>query len=93
MLEIEKTLVLSTAHISEDTAILLDKYCLHLDIIIDKYEYGWYVYTSYDSLNKIPPDISSSLAYCIKLASANGCKCIKLDQDGPKAPSLPIYDW
>lgn len=94
--EISKMLTLSTAHISEETAVMLErevKYGVN-DIplsIYNKAEFGWFIYVSeyYKDIEDIPEDLMS----CLDLAKENECDWLCLDCDGIIVPELPTYDW
>ena len=89
-LEIEKTLVLSTAHMPES----------HPDfgeLRASPHEYGYIVFL----LSSHPsPEASGNLERApdwikpaILLADNNGCNYINFDRDGYKMPILPTFDW
>ena len=91
-LEIERILVLSTAHITKETSELLEKEA-HSDLanyVVHGYEYGWFVlvYKLQEVTRKIP-----DLGLCLKLAKDNQCKWVRLDRDGPIIDNLPQYSW
>lgn len=89
---IDKMMTLSTAHISEETAYLLDdeltvtKWGL---IAYEKSAYGWFINLGFDELFNVPLD----LLHCINYALENGCSWLCLDRDGDEADDLPTYDW
>jgi len=94
-LEIEKTLVASTAHLSgtlEVTNIISNN-----EFITDEYEYGFRIWIgsidfpeSYDLI-----DLGHSHGFCeiIDLASQNNCSWVKFDSDGPAYDGLVTYEW
>lgn len=79
-LEISKILTLSTAHITEATAKLMEHHCR-------RDEYGFFMSTHYV---RWP---SEDLVEVLKFARANGCDYVNLDRDGPVVDELPVYDW
>lgn len=89
---IDKMMTLSTAHISEETAHLLDderaatKWGL---IVYNKSVYGWFLNLGFDELFNIPMD----LLKCINYALDHGCSWLCLDRDGDTTLELPTYDW
>jgi len=98
--EIEKSLVVSTAHISEQ-----DKDHLETEaetntaptLVVYKYEYGYIIFVG-SSIEEIIDDgltETYSLALCnlIKLAKDNGCTYLKLDCDGIIYEDLKTFDW
>ena len=89
-MEIHKMMVMSTGHISKETATLLD-----LDkagiVVYKKGEYGWFLVVTdwQDAEEPIPIDLEKCLAY----AELHGCAWLCLDCDGPMLPDLPQYTW
>lgn len=86
--EIAKMLVLSSGHISGETAIRWmndDDACG----IYPKGHVGWFVETANANANEHPLD----LAICISFAKGLGMDWIMLDRDGPTHPDLPTYVW
>ena len=84
-LEINKELVLSTAHIREVTAKALEQ--SSAGISCDVYEYGFRIHVSkyvtpYEELN-----------YLLNLAKSHECKWLVLDQDAETYFTLPQYEW
>ena len=85
MLEIQKIMTLSTAHIKEQTAKFLDKSAYK------KSEYGWFLPIedrSYDTTT-IPEDLKK----VIEFAKDHGCSWLCLDRDGPILDYLDTYEW
>lgn len=85
-LEISKILTLSTAHISFQTASLLDQDALECSRRTD--EYG-YVINTYWADHSLTQDLNQVLDF----ARDNGCDYVNLDRDGPVVDELPAYDW
>jgi hypothetical protein len=91
--EVNKELVLSTSHISSDTAGVLTTH-LHVglaDLLINSTEYGWRFVAHVDEcvLVKLPVELSALL----RLATSLGCTYLLLDQDGPIMENLQKFDW
>jgi hypothetical protein len=92
-LEINKELVVSTAHVTRHTMEWLqgaevpgyEQFALPAG---DKVEYGQLVYTETD-MHSLPAD----LAPLIDLALANDCKWLRLDCDGFTVDGYPTYVW
>lgn len=89
-------LTVSTAHITEKTAIGLDEARKNADASIDlcvygKEGYGFFVHIPDDwqDGHGVPPD----LADCIRLADENGCEWLCLDRDGEVTGELRVYEW
>lgn len=89
--EIYKMLVLSTAHVTKETADLLDLDEIEGLVVYDKGGYGWFiVVTDYDDdTTNIPDDLEKILAY----AKSKGCDWLALDRDGEINNNLPTYVW
>ena len=95
-LEICKMLTISTAHIKEETAKILEDHSSSLidyDLVIyDKDEFGWWIHLpdeDYKELHNVPDD----LKVCLNLAVENGCEWLCLDCDGEVVDCLPTYEW
>ncbi len=99
--EINKMLTLSTAHISEATAELLQR-CNAADwddpsiedvplVVYEKSDYGWFVVVPNDlfRINRTPPD----LLMLFRLAQAQGCTWIMFDRDVEPVANLPTFNW
>lgn len=94
MLEISKMLTLSTAHITKETANLLDNVDTPIDVCIyDKGtatdHYGWFLVDWALAGETIPEDLRA----CFKLAESKGCNWLCLDCDGAVTELLPTYEW
>lgn len=81
-LEIEKILVLSNAHITEEDGGWLDSYGPYI------FTFGWVLNT-----NGYARNISENIRRCVELAKENDCSMIKFDRDGPVVPELPTFNW
>ena len=89
-LEIESTLVLSTGHVTKETADSLNG-----DIEPERgwsphfqNEYGWIFWADQD-LQLVPEEFEAIFA----LAKSVGCKWVRFDCDGPRVPTLPFFTW
>ena len=98
-LEIHKMLVLSTMHVSQSTAELLDIGCpsIHNGHCADgigypKGDYGWFVYVPEEPEqdSDIPADL---LAVVVAFARAQACNWVMFDRDADKIDDLPVFDW
>jgi hypothetical protein len=84
---IEPTLVLSTANITEKTC---NEYLWQAPFATyEKGEYGWWVYVPEDGPENLPAD----LVPCFELARQHNCCWIMFDCDAPEDSSLPLFDW
>lgn len=96
-LEIDKMLTLSTAHITKETADLLEREVKYLLdkiplAIYNKAEFGWFIHVPdeyYLEKELVPND----LLECVNIAIKYNCKWLCLDCDGLIIPELKIYDW
>lgn len=99
-LEIHKTLVLSTAHMTREDSELLAEAQHDVElagmtpVTYEMDEYGWMVYVSSESL------ISSSLSQfsegfrdAVEMAQAHGCLWVRFDRDANVVGELKTYDW
>jgi hypothetical protein len=89
---IVKMLDLSTAHLSEATATMLDKWSTDAGdkpvVAYEKGMYGWIVSTSHVSA-ATPDDLKA----CIDYAIDKDCDWIMFDCDYLCVDALPTYDW
>lgn len=93
MLEIQKMITLSTAHITEQTAKLLDKEPEENNMAISVYkksEYGWFLPIESISYDTVP---FQDLKKVIEFAKDHGCSWLCLDCDGPMLEYLDTYKW
>lgn len=82
--EVHKILVISTAHITEETA----SYIEDAGVLTD--EYGHVLWTNtLGNLSKHAKD----LAGIYSLAKSLDCKLVNIDRDGPVYEGLEVYDW
>jgi hypothetical protein len=93
---IVKMLDISTAHITDSTAVWLTDVGVNGSspiIVYEKAEYGWLVFVPdmWDEgrADQTPGDLLAVITY----AKAIGCTWVMLDCDGERIPELPIYDW
>lgn len=84
---IYKTLCLSTAHISKETARQLDDDDLDI-FIVGKNEYSYTLYSEFDPEDDLPDDLRRVLEY----AGSHDCRFVYLDSDEDIIPELPTYE-
>lgn len=96
-LETPRMLVLSTAHITHRTSLILDgKRPGPKPLLYPKGEYGWFIPIidplGYDSGEDVRWSLPDLLAIR-QFAQAAGCGWIMLDCDGDTLEGLPTYEW
>lgn len=90
-------LALSTAHLTEGTASLLEAGSIKNVTIYPKGEYGWFVHvpelSDLDSFEN--KDCPKDLMDCMRYARSNGCSWLMFDCDVEEecAPELQKYEW
>ena len=94
-LEIQKVLVVSTAHITyADNIDLSHNPC---GLIIDKTDYSFLIYVGKESICDYDQSknekISNELRKLIQLAQDNNCDYLKIDRDGPIYSNIKTFDW
>lgn len=106
-MEITKMLTLSTAHITKETAKILesgDRRQGTLPPYFPKGDYGWFFYVDPDYLcvhsdgrvEEMYPKTSGDLHDCLREAWREGCNWLCLDSDGLVVEDddyLPVYVW
>lgn len=100
--EIQKELVISTAHVHPDTMENLEMggYFREFLIVYDHGEYGVRIYTSpsndevfeRECAKKLLPH-HHELVALLNVARANECTFLRLDRDGPEHDEHPNYSW
>ncbi len=90
-------MALSTAHVSEETAIRMNANDIENMTVYDKPEFGWFIpIPDYSFLKSIEDsDCPADLYRCMKYALDNGCTWLMFDNgvDENEAPELPTYNW
>lgn len=93
MAELEKRtiLVLSTGHVTKETARLLNSTKLEdWPCCGGPYAgYGWFVYAHDENDGQIPADLFAVMEF----ARANGCTNVLFDCDAEQVEGLPAYEW
>ena len=93
-MEIVKTLVLTTAHVTEETAQWLDSDPDQL-VVYNKEsgedQYGWFipVYMAQEVLEEAIPE---ELKEIIQFADAHKCTWIMFDRDADEIDELPVFE-
>ena len=98
-LEIEKTLVISTGHISlednEKLAFASRGYDTE-SFIVHPHDNGFKIQVNLffsEDLEQMYAGFSSGFVKCMMFAFINDCTCINFDSDGPSFDFLPKYEW
>lgn len=93
-LEIEQTLVLSTAHLRESIATgdgdepRMDSVASYTG------EYGWLVWAGMDPDDgEDGHDAMQELRNLLNFAMLNGCKYVRFDRDADTIEGFPTYEW
>lgn len=89
--EIDRTLVLSTAHIS----LKLSRYITKVRLVVYGYEYGWIIHVppSDHMKNGVSRWVSYELKPMFALCRKLKCKWLRLDRDGNTNPNFKTYVW
>jgi len=85
-----KMLDLSTAHVSKETAQMLDDDRLS-DFVVpyQKGDFGWFIWVPPVEHEGVPADLRAVLAY----ARTQQCDWVMLDCDAETIDNLPSFDW
>lgn len=93
---IGKYQLLSTAHLSMNTARLLDSWCNghahEAPTTIARNAHGWFLSTrsmSADRERALPADLMAAILF----ARRRGIDLLHFDCDGPTLPQLLVHDW
>jgi hypothetical protein len=104
---IERTLALSTSHITEASSQALGAIAKHymratcgseiplpaFPVRVAEHGYGWILFLT----DELPTPEAfypySEIHRLVEFALINGCKTINLDQDADEANDLPTFDW
>ena len=90
MLESRALLALSTAHVTGDTARMLNE--THHDkwpVLGGPTTYGWFIYVHDDCYDQMPPDLVATFIF----ARQNGFDYIMFDCDVEPITELTTYVW
>jgi hypothetical protein len=98
---VRQILDISTAHVSERTARILDEIVaddallgLRPGVIVHgKGEHGWLVYVPSEPSQESTPDFPEDLRTCMEHARALDCDWVMFDRDGVVIDALPEYEW
>ena len=99
-MEIERSLVVSTAHISaDDNEKLANEAEMNTtpSLVVYRYEFGFLIYTGSPIDELIDKDVqerySDALSNLLRLAKRENCQYLKLDCDAQTYPDLEVFDW
>lgn len=96
MPEIHKMLVMSTAHVSEETAKLIDEAYdrKHAWAPAFARAEGWLFYVGDENpVVKHGLDYPEEFAALFSFAMEQGCTWLMLDRDGDTVDNLPTFEW
>lgn len=89
-LEISHILAMSTAHISPETARLMDMDAIHAGFYSAD-ESGYLILTvGWENYSDVMP---GDLKACVKFAAGHDCDWLCLDGDAETVEGLPVYEW
>jgi len=94
-LEIQRTLVVSTAHITEDEDRELRE-APDTDYLLSVYsnEYFHSIYVPYtEKLKDFEKQVGKNILALLKIAKKHNCAYLKLDRDAVVYDDLPQFDW
>lgn len=92
--EINKMLMLSTAHLTKQTADMMDMKLIENPRVYQKDGYGWFVLvTSWNDDYEIVKNIPEDLRKCLGFAESVGSDWICFDPDIEENNVLPVYEW
>lgn len=89
---VETMLVISTAHVTEETAKTLDMGSLPFGLVCHaKADYGWMIFVGSEEAeeNTAPDELDALIQHCRKL----GIDWLCLDRDAAEHPEFSIFDW
>lgn len=99
-MEIHKTLVVSTAHMTEEDCDLLSEAMYDASlaamtpVAYEMSEYGWLIYVNPEMMDCADLEqFSDGFKDAIKLAQENGCAYLWFDRDANTLDGLTVYDW
>lgn len=94
-LEINKELVVSTAHLTEYTCNTVIQNLIDDCLLCGfKNDYGWRIVVTGLCKDRIAmQSIPQSLQKLILIAESHNCKWLVLDCDGPEIEGLETFDW
>jgi hypothetical protein len=90
-LEIERMLVLSTAHVTLETSIEFEDGDVGSHKFVSSYGFGCWVRPSAEDLDYV--NAPEDLEVVLKFAQRYDCRWVRFDTDGPRIPGLPLYSW
>ncbi|MBA8881677.1 hypothetical protein [Phyllobacterium myrsinacearum] len=88
-LEIRKFITVSTAHVSFETAALLNDNVNRPCLGGTYGDYGWFLYARDDDQGEIPDDLWKVFQWVVQ----QGIDYVVLDRDADHIDSLPTFDW
>lgn len=93
--EIERVLVVSTAHITRTDSVFLREHQDKHPLIVHSYEEGDFVILTdlEEKLDELCQCFSKAFMDILMLAVRSDCSILRLDRDGPIYEDHPTFDW
>lgn len=88
-MELNKILSMSTGHITENDAKLLES---EQGFTVGKYEEGFFIFTNVFEMRK-QEGYSEEFYNLVLLAKELDCRFMNIDRDADYIPGLPTFEW
>lgn len=86
--------VISSAHITQETAELLTRNPDTLPVEVAPYRYGWFVFIFIPEIDvSLPADLAEVFGWFREQPQFEGANWLRIDADGDVVDGLPTYDW
>lgn len=87
--------VISSAHITQETAELLTQNSSSMPVPVATYRHGWFAFIFSPDIDNgvLPADLEEVAAWYRQLPEFDYGGWLRLDSDGDVVPELPTYDW
>ena len=96
-IEIYTVMVISTRHITEDDARVLQKVATEEKtdpLLVIDYDYGFRLFVKNDRHDPCADArLSAAARECIALAGSYGCRWVEFDRDGPTYDGKEMFEW
>ena len=88
--EIQKVLVLSTGHVTQETAEALE--ARSVPNMVVPYEHGFFIWVP-STASDVDDGVPGELKFLLGYARGVGCDWLRLDSDGPERDDLAKWEW